>query len=160
MSTTTLSSTRAPLAPGSPTKIGFWKSLPSICTSAHAGLFEVDADEAAGGPFEDVDDAAFELAHAAALFELHGDDVAARGVAGLVHGDEDVGVAAFGTLRAFGADEAEAGGGAAEGAGEMVRWVGAFVFFEPRFAHGLQFLGWFFCDGNSLVDGRVDWLAW
>ena len=87
---------------------------------AHAGLFEVDADEAVGGSLDDVDDAAFVLAHAAAFgFEADGDDVAAGGVAGFIGGDEDVGVAAFGAQRAFGADEAEAAGGAAEGAGEV-----------------------------------------
>ena len=89
------------------------------------------------------------------MFELHGDDVAARGVAGLVHGDEDVGVAAVGPLRALGPDEAEAGRRAAEGADDVVRRTGAFVFFEPGFAHGLQFLGRFFCDVISLVGGRV-----
>ena len=81
MSITTLSSGCTPFAPGSPTKIGLLKTLPSICTMPHAGLLEIDADEAVGGPLDDVDDAAFELAHAAALFEPHGDDVAAGGVA-------------------------------------------------------------------------------
>ena len=39
---------------------------------AHAGLLEIRADEAVGGPLDDVDDPAFELAHAAALrFEPH-----------------------------------------------------------------------------------------
>ena len=89
---------------------------------AHAGLLEIDADEAVGGALDDVDDAAFLFAHAAALrFEADRDDVAAGGVAAFIGGDEDIGIAAFGALRAFGPDEAEAAGRAAEGAGEMFR---------------------------------------
>ena len=72
---------------------------------------------------------AFVLAHAAAFgFEADGDDVAAGGVAGFVGGDEDIGVAAFGAERAFGADEAEAAGGAAEDAGEVFGVAGRFGF--------------------------------
>src|SRR4051812_27304368 len=55
---------------------------------AHAGLFEVDTDEAVGGPLDDIDDLAFVLAHAAALrIEADGYNVAAGGVAGFVGGD-------------------------------------------------------------------------
>ena len=72
---------------------------------------------------------AFVLAHAAAFgFEADGDDVAAGGIAGFVGGDEDVGVAAFGAERAFRADEAEAAGGAAEGAGEVFGVAGRVEF--------------------------------
>ena len=96
---------------------------------AHAGLLEVNADEAVGGALDDIDDAAFVLAHAAAFgFEADRDDVAAGGVAGFVGGDEDVGVAAFGAERAFGADEAEAAGGAAEDAGEVFGVAGRLGF--------------------------------
>ena len=49
---------------------------------AHAGLLEVGADEAVGRPLDDVDDAAFGLAHAAdAWLEPHAHDVAVGGVA-------------------------------------------------------------------------------
>ncbi len=95
----------------------------------HAGLFEVHADEPIGGPLDDIDDAAFLFAHPAAFrFEPHGDDVAAGGVARFVGRDEDIGIAAFGPLRALRPHEAEAAGGAAERAGEMFRIAGGFGF--------------------------------
>ena len=97
---------------------------------AHAGLLEVHADEAVGGPLDDIDDPAFVFAHPAALgFEPHGDDVAAGGVAGFVGRDEDVGVAAFGPLRALGPHEAEPARRAAKRAGDVVGRMRAFVFF-------------------------------
>ncbi len=55
ISTTTLSPGRAFFAPGSPTKIGREKSVPSMVTRA-APAFEVAADEAVRLPLEDLDD--------------------------------------------------------------------------------------------------------
>ena len=122
---------------------------------AHAGLLEVDADEAAGGPLHDVDDAAFDFSHSAVFFEPHGDDVAAGRVVRLVHGDEDVGVAALDSLRPFRPDEAEAGRRAAKGADEVVGRVSALDFFRPHFACRFVIFGRFFLNGISFVLWRV-----
>ena len=87
----------------------------------HAGLLEVRADEAVGRAVDDVDDAAFGLAHAADAAATAGRSPCRRWRRRRrLGGNEDVGVAPRGCERALGPHEAEAALGAAERADDVL----------------------------------------